>query len=70
MPCAPNVAHGSESGGPRRLNLPVRQCVLSLPIPLRGPLAAQPERVGPMLQAAPREHRGGAGSVRAIAAKA
>jgi hypothetical protein len=40
------------------------KCVLSMPIPLRGTLAAQPERVGPVLEAAPRERWGGAGSLR------
>lgn len=54
MPCAPHVAHGGAPGGPRHPNMPVRQCVLSLPIPLRGRLAAQPERVGSVLEAAPR----------------
>ncbi len=31
-------------------HVPVRQCVLSLPIPLRLLLAAQPELVTPVLQ--------------------
>jgi hypothetical protein len=70
MPCAPHMAHSGVSGGPHRPNLLVRQCALALPIPLRGPLAAQPERVGPVMEAAPREHWGGAGSLRATVAKA
>lgn len=41
-------------GGPRHPHVPVRQWVLSLPIPLRLLLAAQPELVTAVLQVVPR----------------
>ena len=46
-------AHGADGGapgGPRHPHVPVRQWVLSLPIPLRLLLAAQPKLLTPVLQ--------------------
>jgi hypothetical protein len=44
--------------------MPAGTTTLSLPIPLRGPLAVQTDRVGPVLKAAPRERWSDDGSLR------
>ena len=50
MRSPPDVADGGAPARPRHPYVPVRQWVLSLPIPLRLLLAAQPELVTLMLQ--------------------